>query len=77
MAHSGGSAHTVSRIIMHEQYDPITIDNDIAIVRLGNPAIFSDLIQSARIPGHNYNLAVGSNVTHLGWGPHWVGIYKS
>ena len=60
---------------MHAQYDPVTIDNDIAIVHLGNPAVFSDLVRSARIPGQNYNLADGANVTHLGWGPLWVRIY--
>ena len=60
---------------MHAQYNPITADNDIAILRLGNPAVFSELVQSARIPGQNYNLADGASVTHLGWGPLWVRFY--
>nr|AAF74733.1 trypsin precursor AiT9 [Agrotis ipsilon]AAF74752.2 trypsin precursor AiT9 [Agrotis ipsilon] len=68
LAHSSGTVHTVSRIIMHPQYIHSILNNDVAIVRLNNPAVFSNRIQLARIPGANYNLADGASVTHVGWG---------
>nr|ADT80830.1 serine protease 60 [Mamestra configurata] len=68
MRHSGGTVHTISRIIMHPQYIHAILNNDVAIVRLDNPAVFSSRVQLASIPGPNYNLVDGASVSHVGWG---------
>nr|ADT80832.1 serine protease 62 [Mamestra configurata] len=72
-AHSGGTVHPLSRIIMHPEYDDPMINNDVAIVKLSSPAVFSDRIKIARIPGPNYILPDGAAVTHVGWGRLWTG----
>ncbi|KAH9631197.1 hypothetical protein HF086_005968 [Spodoptera exigua] len=71
-ASSGGSAHLVSRLVLHPQYDRATLDHDIAIVHLSNPAVYSSSVQPASIAGANYNLADGTAVTHIGWGAIWA-----
>ncbi|KAH9631196.1 hypothetical protein HF086_005967 [Spodoptera exigua] len=60
----GGSVHTIQRVIMHPQYIHKIWNNDVAIVRFTAPAVFSNTVQQARIPGTRYNLADGSLVTH-------------
>ncbi|XP_075974366.1 trypsin CFT-1-like [Anticarsia gemmatalis] len=67
---SGGDVHTVAQIIMHELYSPPDrpLDADIAIIRLGNPAVFSNSIGVARIAGPNYLLPDGTSITAVGWG---------
>ncbi|CAH0702401.1 unnamed protein product [Spodoptera exigua] len=68
----GGSVHTIQRVIMHPQYIHKIWNNDVAIVRFTAPAVFSNTVQQARIPGTRYNLADGSLVTHVGWGRQWT-----
>lgn len=53
---------------MHPEFIDLTKNADVAIVRLNNPAVFSSRVQVARIPGPNYNLADGADVTFVGWG---------
>ncbi|KAF9418740.1 hypothetical protein HW555_004568 [Spodoptera exigua] len=68
----GGSVHSIQRIIMHPQYIDEILNNDVAIVRLNVPAVYSDSIRPARIPGPEYSLADGSIVAHVGWGRQWT-----
>ncbi|XP_035433884.2 trypsin, alkaline B-like [Spodoptera frugiperda] len=68
----GGSEHSIQRIIMHPQYIDEILNNDVAVVRLNVPAVYSNSIQPARIPGRDYHLADGSLVTHVGWGRQWT-----
>nr|AAF74732.1 trypsin precursor AiT6 [Agrotis ipsilon] len=67
-ASSGGSLHTVSQLVLHAGYSPATLDNDVAIVRLAQPAVYSNVIQPARIPGSNYDLPDNTLLTTVGWG---------
>lgn len=69
---SGGIPHPVSQLVLHPQYDRVTLDHDIAIVRLSRPAVYSDIVQPASIAGANYNLADGTVVEVIGWGAIWV-----
>ncbi|XP_022814457.1 trypsin, alkaline C-like [Spodoptera litura] len=60
-------------LILHqfgETRNPV-LENDVAIVRLNNAAVYSNNVQPARIAGANYNLADGTVVTHIGWGTLW------
>ncbi|KAJ8730757.1 hypothetical protein PYW08_002170 [Mythimna loreyi] len=68
---SGGSVHAVSQLILHHEYVPATLNNDVAIVRLNNAAVYSNRVQPATIAGANYHLADDTTVTHVGWGTLW------
>ncbi|KAI8422231.1 hypothetical protein MSG28_006125 [Choristoneura fumiferana] len=68
MASSGGTEHAVSQLVLHPQYNDVTLDNDVAIVRLSTPATFSNNVGVVSIAGSNYNLADGTIVTAIGWG---------
>ncbi|XP_022814892.1 trypsin CFT-1-like [Spodoptera litura] len=70
-ASSGGRPHQVSQLVLHPQYDRATLEHDVAIVRLNNPAVYSSTVQPVSIAGANYNLADGTAVTHIGWGAIW------
>ncbi|PZC78101.1 hypothetical protein B5X24_HaOG200359 [Helicoverpa armigera] len=71
MAHSGGTVHTINRIVLHPQYDHSVYNFDVAIVHLNSPAAYSDTVQPASIAGSNYHVADGTSVTHVGWGRLW------
>ncbi|XP_075974638.1 trypsin, alkaline A-like [Anticarsia gemmatalis] len=64
----GGDPYHVARYAIPPHFNVRPLDADIAVLRLTNPAIFSDSIQPARISGPNYNLPDGTPVTTLGWG---------
>ncbi|XP_063385531.1 trypsin, alkaline C-like [Cydia fagiglandana] len=68
LASSGGTEHQVSRLNLHGGYNRNTLDNDIAIIQLATPAIFSDTVGVVSIGGPNYNLPDGTPVTTIGWG---------
>ncbi|KAI7810132.1 Proc protein [Triplophysa rosa] len=43
----------VKQHITHPQYNPVTVDNDIALLQLSGPAKFSQYILPACLPSHN------------------------
>lgn len=47
LAHSGGSVHAVNQLILHPEYNHSTINNDVAIVRLNNAAVYSKRVHPA------------------------------
>lgn len=65
---TGGSIHPVQEIIMHEDYNVIALDADVAIIKLVIPAIFGETVRIARIPGNVYNLPDNTPVHAIGWG---------
>ncbi|XP_072938711.1 trypsin, alkaline A-like isoform X2 [Epargyreus clarus] len=67
-ASTGGSEHIVSALILHGSFNTKTLVNDVAIVKLQNPAVLSSQVGLARIPGSNYYLADGALVYVIGWG---------
>lgn len=60
---------TIQEIIMHEEYDPLTVDNDIALLRLSGPVQYSPGIGPVCLP---FQFAErdfqGENATVTGWG---------
>ncbi|XP_063532809.1 trypsin, alkaline C-like [Cydia strobilella] len=68
LAQSGGTVHYASQLILHADYSDWTLDNDIAIIRLATPAVYSNSVAPVSIAGANYNLADGTQVTTIGWG---------
>ncbi|XP_063362908.1 trypsin CFT-1-like [Cydia amplana] len=67
-ASSGGIEYTVSQLIVHAGYSSSTLDNDVAIVRLATPAVFSNSVAAVSIAGPNYILPDNTQVTTIGWG---------
>lgn len=62
----------VTQIIMHENYDKNSFNNDIALLRLARPVTFNSAISPACLP---YNLEEnsisGQTGTVTGWGTMW------
>lgn len=60
---------TIQEIIMHENYDPLTVDNDIALLRLSGPVQYSPGVGPVCLP---FQFAAkdfqGENATVTGWG---------
>ncbi|KAL4716961.1 hypothetical protein ACJJTC_012772 [Scirpophaga incertulas] len=67
-AHSGGVLYRSSQLIMHEEYNRRTLDNDVAIIRLVGTIGFGGSIQPARVAGTNYQLGDNQVVYAVGWG---------
>ncbi|XP_049883248.1 trypsin CFT-1-like [Pectinophora gossypiella] len=67
-ANSGGYVYTVNSIIIHPNYNPNTIDNDVALLRTPTITYVPNLVQPASIAGANYNLADNQAVYAIGWG---------
>ncbi|XP_068205639.1 chymotrypsinogen A-like [Palaemon carinicauda] len=60
---------TIDRIIMHENYDPNTVDNDIALMHLSVPVTFNDGVRPICLPfKYANNNFSGTSGTVTGWG---------
>ncbi|XP_066994477.2 trypsin-1 [Anabrus simplex] len=70
----GGEVYEVARIIISEQYDWYTIDNDISVLKVATKFRFGDGI--AAIPLATVSPAVGTLVTITGWGATSEGGYS-
>ncbi|XP_060525022.1 brachyurin-like [Cylas formicarius] len=55
-------------VIVHENYSPNTDANDIALIKLAEPAVLTDSVQPAVLPSRNDPSLVGSKGTVSGWG---------
>ncbi|XP_038214663.1 trypsin, alkaline B-like [Zerene cesonia] len=73
MASSGGYTYKVADLIWHPHYDSISLDNDVAIVKLQSGSILSSKVSVARIAGPSYNLPDGTITYAVGWGTLWSG----
>jgi len=56
------------KFVSHEQYDEMTKDHDIAIIKLEKPVKFSKTIQPACLPEVGEQLADGTRGLVAGWG---------
>ncbi|XP_047469977.1 chymotrypsinogen A-like [Penaeus chinensis] len=60
---------TIQEVIMHESYDPLTVDNDIALLRLSDPVQYSPGVGPACLPFQFASKDFqGENATVTGWG---------
>lgn len=64
----GGVKIGVAKIIMHENYDDETQDNDIALIQLSTPLRFSSSIQPIALPNDNQIVPDNSYCLVSGWG---------
>jgi len=65
---SGGQLLTVSALRPHPQYNPSTINNDIAIVHLATPITFGANVAPVTLPASGNDPANGAAVVATGWG---------
>ncbi|KAI4455114.1 serine protease gd n-terminus [Holotrichia oblita] len=66
----GVQDHQVSKIIRHPQYDSKTYSNDIAVIKLSQPAEFTDFVRPICLweGARDFNPLVGKFGTVVGWG---------
>ncbi|XP_028839290.1 transmembrane protease serine 13b [Denticeps clupeoides] len=61
-------AYTVKQIITHENYNPETHENDIALLKLNSPVQYSDTIKPVCLPAFDQMLSPGANCSTTGFG---------
>lgn len=69
---SGGSIFNLRSLLNHPDYVDRTLVNDVAILKLLRPIIFSDIMKAARIPSSAYVVADDTELTVVGWGNLYV-----
>lgn len=65
---TGGQLVGISSITGHENYDPVTYNYDIAILKLATPLVYTNSIQPVVLPTASNTLADGQSVQVSGWG---------
>jgi secreted trypsin-like serine protease len=60
------TTYTVSKVIMHENYNTRTLLNDICILKLTSSVTFSDKVNTIRIPSTRSTI-LGKRVAITGW----------
>jgi len=54
--------------IEHEDYNPSTLENDIALLFLDRPATFNSLVRNISIPPQGSDVTIGKSCVISGWG---------
>ncbi|XP_061821067.2 suppressor of tumorigenicity 14 protein homolog [Nerophis lumbriciformis] len=65
---SGAATRPVRRILPHPKYEQLTSDYDIALLELGAPVFFNDLVQPVCVPAPSHAFAIGASCYVTGWG---------
>ncbi|XP_030649802.1 prostasin-like, partial [Chanos chanos] len=58
----------ISQLVLHENYDQYTKDNDIALLRLSRPVTFTDYVRPVCLAASNSSIKTGTNTWVTGWG---------
>jgi len=58
----------LEKIIVHKGYNPATLNNDIALLKLDRPAPFGTYVGTACLPDQDDDVPVGTECTITGWG---------
>ncbi|XP_021193552.3 trypsin CFT-1 [Helicoverpa armigera] len=72
-ANSGGVVHNVNQNIIHPQFNPNNLNNDVAILRSATTFSFNNNVRAGSIAGPNYNVADNQAVWAAGWGDTFSG----
>lgn len=59
---------TIVQIIVHPGYVDSGFINDISLLKMEHPVVFSDYVRPICLPQHNENLNDGRLCTVVGWG---------
>ncbi|XP_022904838.1 trypsin-7-like [Onthophagus taurus] len=69
MANSGGTIHSISRLVVHGSYNSRTLDFDIALAQIsGSFALGSTGVQRINLPSAGSRPSAGTNAVVSGWG---------
>ncbi|XP_043917901.1 chymotrypsin-like elastase family member 2A isoform X1 [Protopterus annectens] len=71
LTEDGSAAIAVSKFVVHEKWNSFLIVNDIALIRLAEPAVLSDKIQPACLPPSGAILPHDFQSYVTGWGRLW------
>ncbi|XP_043267826.1 trypsin-7-like [Venturia canescens] len=66
--YTGGRIHEIESIEIHPNYDEITWDYDVGLLKLRETIIFSEKVQPIRLPKADCVLQAGSILEIVGWG---------
>lgn len=55
-------------ILLHPNYNDVGFVNDISLLKMENPIIFSDYVRPICLPPRDVNLKDGRVCTVIGWG---------
>lgn len=58
----------VARVIVHDDYNNYTVDNDIALLKLEKPLLIDDFVSPICLPSPDDQMATNQTGTILGWG---------
>lgn len=58
--------YQAERVVMHSQYNPRTLDNDIALIKVKKPIQFNKYVQPVCLPSKEFS--AGTNCYITGWG---------
>lgn len=58
----------LKQVIPHPYYNHVSFDNDIALMELDSPLVFSDYIKPICLPSPQHDFPVGNTVWITGWG---------
>lgn len=68
-SNTGNTVHKrVEQIICHPDYNPVSYNNDIALMELDSPVTFSQYIWPICLPAPTHMLPAGQSVWITGWG---------
>ncbi|KAG6449237.1 trypsin CFT-1-like [Manduca sexta] len=67
-ANTGGTVHSVLAIVVHEDYNKIPRDNDIAIMQLKNRVNLSDSVGTIFLTTQDNTVPANASLVHVGWG---------
>ncbi|XP_061614258.1 suppressor of tumorigenicity 14 protein homolog isoform X2 [Phyllopteryx taeniolatus] len=65
---AAAASRPLRRIVPHPAYERLTSDYDIALVELGAPVFFNELVQPVCVPAPSHAFAIGTSCYVTGWG---------
>ncbi|KAF4518665.1 hypothetical protein B566_EDAN002699 [Ephemera danica] len=63
-----GTIYAAEVFVVHEKYDPSTIENDVGLVKVATPFIWNENVAPVTLPGQSQDTPGGMNATVIGWG---------
>jgi len=67
-ADNGQEDIPVKTIVMHQNYDSFTVENDICLLELETPATMTDTVATIGLPSNHEEYDAGTVCTVTGWG---------
>ncbi|XP_017769450.1 PREDICTED: transmembrane protease serine 9-like [Nicrophorus vespilloides] len=64
----GGVKIDVAEVRQHEEYNPMSVNNDVSILKLAKPLQFKESISPINLPKSTEDLPSGTKVVVTGWG---------